>query len=75
MTSECTGIGPGGDNGLGHANGCVFVTGQGDECAPGCGGDADCASFPGTYCASVKTADPSPLSVAVCVPMPEAGPD
>jgi hypothetical protein len=64
--SDCTGIGPGGNNnvGLGQPNRCVRLTGGATTCEPGCMGVQDCSvAFPGTTCVTATDASGSPTFV------------
>lgn len=71
-SSDCTGIGAGGNNGLGEPNSCM-ITSTGYLCAPGCSvSSLDCEDFPGTYCVSTTSADNPPLTVSVCSSLPDA---
>jgi hypothetical protein len=65
----CTGIGPNGGNIGGSANVCVFVSGVGDVCVPGCWGG--CGAYPGTYCQATTAVDQS--TVQVCAVLPDGG--
>lgn len=70
--SDCTGLGPNGANSAGQENACIFTAGVGNTCFPGCGGNGDCAAFPGTYCLLTTSVDS--LSVSVCTTQPDSGP-
>ncbi len=70
-TSDCAGIGPGGDNVGGTPNVCVFTAGAGDTCVPTCATDNDCVVFSGTYCKSTTALDGS--TVQTCSPLPDGG--
>jgi hypothetical protein len=71
-SSQCTGFGTNGENGLGETNSCM-ITSSGYFCAPGCAvSPSDCDDFPGTYCVSTTTADNPPATVSVCAFLPDA---
>jgi len=70
--SDCRGIGANGDNILGQANVCI-PTSAGARCAPGCGVNADCSYFPGTYCHSTLSIENT--YVQVCAALPDASSD
>jgi len=70
--SDCAGIGPGGGNFTGNPSACRHY-GAYNYCYPGCSGDGDCSTFPGTYC--ITTTDLTGASVQVCASSPDAGTD
>ncbi|HTB73298.1 MAG TPA: hypothetical protein VK762_08630 [Polyangiaceae bacterium] len=72
-STDCEGLGAGGGNALGLPNACMLTTAAGRQCVPGCQTDADCTSFPGSFCFATTSADG--LSVQVCTPPPDAGAD
>jgi hypothetical protein len=69
--SDCLGLGGEGGNVLGFPNECILTASAGDSCVPGCASDADCESFPGTFCFAQQSVDG--LSVSVCSSIPDAG--
>jgi hypothetical protein len=67
-STDCAGLGAGGDSSLGTANVCLVTTG-GDQCVPSCASGA-CTDFPGTYCLTTTSVENA--AVSVCSPLPEA---
>jgi hypothetical protein len=71
--ANCVGLGPEGGNAVGAQNACIATGSSGIICFPGCVTNADCSSFPGTYCFMTTSADGA--SVLVCTNLPDAGTD
>ena len=68
-SSDCAGLGAGGDNSLGYPGVCM-ATASGDKCTPGCSQGDGCADFAGTYCLGTTAVDGT--SVSVCAVLPDA---
>jgi hypothetical protein len=69
-SSDCAGIGANGGNFTGQPNACISTV-HGELCSPGCATNADCASFPGTFCATTTSVDA--LAVSICSTLPDGG--
>jgi hypothetical protein len=65
-TSDCTGIGPGGEDIQDEPNACVR-----GSCYPGCTSDTQCAVYAGTFCQVVT--DVGNTQVQICSAGPDAG--